>query len=141
MTVSQSDHFALSLLADQYCDGVIRKDVDAWGSTWADDADVPGRTGPQWQMRGDPIVGKDAIVEYWLGAMERFEWVLQVAPFKWFEVAEGADTGVGRVVAQERFMRADQVLGHLHAVYHDEYIRTPGGWRFSSRQLEIRDFG
>ncbi|MEL6892967.1 MAG: nuclear transport factor 2 family protein, partial [Actinomycetota bacterium] len=76
----------------------------------------------------------------WLEAMERFEWVVQTAPFSKFDVQPGADRGAGRVVAQERFKRADGVLGRLLAIYHDEYVRTPDGWRFASRQLEIRDF-
>jgi len=132
MSVSQSDHFELSRLVEAYCDGVIRQDVDTWSATWADDA--------QWQMRGDPIVGKEAIVAYWLEAMERFEWVVQTAPFSTFDVAESADTGTGSVVAQERFKRADGVLGRLLAIYHDEYVRTAEGWKFASRKLEIRDF-
>ncbi|MFN3254193.1 MAG: nuclear transport factor 2 family protein [Ilumatobacter sp.] len=132
MTVSQQDHFELAQLAAQYCDGVIRKDVDTWSATWADDA--------TWQLRGDPIVGKEAIVAYWLEAMERFEWVVQTAPHSVFDVVEGATTGTGRVIAQETFKRADGVMGGLIAVYHDEYVKTSDGWKYASRALEIKHF-
>ncbi len=132
MTVSPSDHFELARLVEAYCDGVIRRDVDTWSGTWADES--------RWQMRGDPIVGKEAIVAYWLQAMDGFEWVVQTAPFSRFEVEPGSDRGTGRVVAQERFKRADGALGSLLAIYHDDYVRTADGWRFASRTLEIRDF-
>lgn len=132
MSVSQQDHFELSRLVEAYCDGVYNKDVDTWSATWADDA--------EWQMRGDPIVGKQAIVEYWLEAMTRFEWVLQTAPLTVFDVEEGASEGTGRVVAHETFKRADGVMGGLIATYHDRYVKTDEGWRFSQRKLEIRHF-
>ncbi|BAN02783.1 nuclear transport factor 2 family protein [Ilumatobacter coccineus] len=133
MSVSQQDHFELSRLVEQYCDGVIQCDVDIWAPTWADES--------EWQMRGDPIVGKEAIVAYWLEAMDRFEWVVQTAPHSVFHVAEGADTGTGRVIAQETFKRADGVLGNLVAVYEDEYVRTADGWKFAVRRLDIKHFG
>ncbi len=129
MSVSQQDHFELSRLVEAYCDGVIRKDVDTWSSTWADDS--------EWQMRGDPIVGKQAIVEYWVEAMKRFHWVMQTAPHTVFEVEEGANEGTGRVVAHETFKRADDVMGGLIAIYHDRYVKTDAGWKFAARKLEI----
>lgn len=132
MTVSQQDHFELSRLVEAYCDGVINKDEATWSATWADDG--------EWQMRGDPIIGKEAIVAYWLEAMTRFEWVVQTAPHSVFDVADGADAGTGRVLAQETFKRADGVMGGLIAIYHDRYVRTGDGWRFAARKLEIRHF-
>ena len=137
MTVSPEDHFQLSRLVEQYCEGVIRRDADVWGATWADDA--------QWQMRGDPIVGREAIVAYWLEAMQRFQWVVQVAPHSVFDVAPGADSGTGRVIAQETFKRVTDVegddgMGRLLATYHDDYVRTADGWKFASRRLEIHHF-
>ena len=88
----------------------------------------------------DPRTYKEAIVAYWLEAMTRFEWVVQTAPHSVFDVADGADAGTGRVLAQETFKRADGVMGGLIAIYHDRYVRTGDGWRFAARKLEIRHF-
>ena len=132
MTISQQDHFELSRLVEAYCDGVINKDLETWGATWADDS--------QWQLTGDPIHGKQAIVDYWVEAMTRFEWVVQTAPHSVFDVAEGATEGTGRVVANETFKRADGVIGGLLAIYHDQYVKTDDGWKFADRKLEVRHF-
>jgi AcrR family transcriptional regulator len=130
---SPATETALRQLVTQYCDGVIRKDVDTWAGTWAVDA--------AWALHGDPIIGKDAIVTTWVAAMKRFDWVVQTAPMMTFEVDEHAGVASGRVVVQERFHRADGVPGSLLATYHDDYRRDGGRWLFTNRRLQVHERG
>jgi AcrR family transcriptional regulator len=120
---------ALRDLIDRSCDAVFRKDADAWAATWADDG--------VWTLQTGPLQGREAILDYWLDTMQRFEWVVQTAPLARFEVDEMHDIGNGRVTVQERFLRADGTYGKLLAVYHDRYARCSGRWRFTERRQEI----
>lgn len=124
---------ALRRLVATYCDAIQRRDAEAWGSTWADDA--------VWELPGSVHEGRDAIVAAWQTSMAGFNRVVQVAPQMLVEVDERAGTGTGRVTVQERLHLADGTVVSMTATYHDRYVRTPGGWRFAERRLEILDAG
>lgn len=130
-TVTPIDHFHLSRLVEQYCDGVVQHSVEIWGATWAEHA--------SWDLGRGPIVGRDAIIDTWREAMHGFEWVVQVPSLATFHVEPGADVGTGRVVTDERFRRTDGSRGALLGVYHDDFVRVEGEWKFQIRRLEIID--
>ena len=119
-------------LVDRYCDGVIRRDADTWASTWAPDG--------EWDLGRGPVSGRDAIVEAWTGAMTMFDWVVQTAPLRIYDVEPGAAAGTGRVTTSEQFRTADGTRGSVLGTYHDTYVRTDAGWRFGSRRLTIIDY-
>ena len=62
----------ISDLVHRYCDAVVHKDREQWAATWAPDA--------HWDLgRGRAMDGREAIVEYWIGAMDTFDTVVQLA--------------------------------------------------------------
>lgn len=126
---SPATELALRRLVDTQSDAVQRRDGDIWGATWTDDA--------TWD-RGDGLVhrGRDAIVAAFLTTAGQHDWLVQVAPTALFEVDERMGSGTGRVTVHERF-RVGGVTGSRLGVYHDCYTRTPAGWRFAARRLEL----
>ncbi|CAB4888416.1 unannotated protein [freshwater metagenome] len=128
--LSPATDLALRQLIGRYCDGVQQRDVDIWGSTWANDA--------TWDLaRGKPVSGRANIIKTWLGAMKNFAWVVQMAPLTVFDINEAAGEGTGRVTVQERFRTADGAAGSMLGTYHDRYVRTSVGWVFAERRLEL----
>jgi hypothetical protein len=126
------DQLAIERLVASYCDGVIRRDTDTWAATWAVE-------GASWDLPGRSMEGKDAIVAFWVEAMKRFDFVMQTAPVTLVEMVDD-DHAAGRSYVQEHF-RVNGEVGKLYACYHDRYVRTPDGWRFQERRLEIIDRG
>jgi hypothetical protein len=122
---------ALRRLVDTQSDAVQRRDADTWGSTWTDDA--------TWDQ-GDGVAhaGREALIAAFEACVGGYDWLVQVAPTALFEVDERAGTGTGRVTVHERFRRGG-VTGSRLGVYHDRYARTPAGWRFAERRLELVD--
>ena len=132
-SLSLATDLALRHLLSTYSDAVNRRDLAAWGNTWAMEG--------SWDTgRPKPTVGRANIVAALSKIVSRFEWLVHVEPQALFEIDEEAGTGVGRVTVQEHYRRSDGVSGTLLGTYHDEYVRTPGGsWIFASRRLEVVD--
>jgi hypothetical protein len=127
-----ADRLAIDRLIAVYCEGVLRKDPELWGSVWSEDA--------RWDLSGGRVMtGRDAIVSYWVKAMANFAFVMQTAPTGVVDLDDGGDTASGRWFVTEHFRRADGSAGGLWACYHDRYVRTADGWRISERVLEVLD--
>ena len=62
-----SDQFAIRNLIETYADAVFRRDAEAWGATWAQDA--------TWHLMGNTVAGRPAIVGAWSEAMKGFKFV------------------------------------------------------------------
>lgn len=105
-----------------------RKDPASWATVWADDA--------AWNLRGDDVVGREAIVELWRSAVGRYELLLQQTTGHLVDEL-GADHASGRTYFTEIARKLDGSHQTLHAVYHDRYVRTPHGWRFARRELDV----
>jgi SnoaL-like domain len=115
-------------LVHRYCDAVVRKDKAQWAATWAPDA--------HWDLgRGRAMDGVDAIVDYWVGAVDGFNAIVQVAHNGQAEV-DGA-TGTGRWYISEHMQRRDGSTGLLLAYYDDTYSVFEGQWRFASRAITM----
>ena len=132
-TPSVEDQIALDRLVSQYGYAVGEKDAELWGATWADREDC------HWDLAGPTFDGKTTIVEFWKKAVAGFSWIWHVYGNKWFEV--DGDEGTGVCYVREEFIRGEDTRGSLTARYHDRYVRTPAGWRFLSRRLEVFDRG
>ncbi|MGI9596767.1 MAG: nuclear transport factor 2 family protein [Acidimicrobiales bacterium] len=117
-------------LVHLYADAVVHRDGEQWGATWAPDA--------VWQLgQHGPMEGRDAIVEFWHGAMGRFNAVIQTVLNGTYELDEGAGTGTGRWHIQESFQRVGGETGILLAHYDDQYRLVDGRWLFAARDLVI----
>lgn len=120
------DIVEIQQLVHRYCDAVVQRDEEQWGSTWAVDA--------VWNLgQGRRVEGRDAIVDLWRTAMQRFPTVFQVAHNNGIHV--DGDSATGRFYITESMQLADGGTAALLAYYDDTYTRTPDGWRFASREL------
>lgn len=118
----------ISDLVHRYCDAVVRKDREQWAATWAPDA--------HWDLgRGRVMDGVDAIVEYWVGAMDGFATVVQLAHNG--QVMVDGEHAIGRWYISEHMQRGDGSKGLLLAYYDDTYTVVEGHWRFASRAITI----
>ena len=70
MTNPVEDELAIRHLVSAYADAVNRRDGKLWASTWAEDG--------VWDLRGNEIEGKEAVVGLWQGAMASFSFVVQL---------------------------------------------------------------
>ncbi len=121
---------ALRQLVSSYSDTANRGDVTAWGKTWADDA--------VWNLGGDPITGRQAIVETMEQMLTDIEWGMQSAPLMVFQVDEVHGTATGRVTVQNRFKKRGVAKpATTLGTYHDQYVRHGGTWLFADRRLEV----
>ncbi len=120
------DEMAIRDLVASYADAVNRRDRDSWRDTWAENA--------EWRIRDTAVLGRQAIVEFWVGAMASFEGVIQM-------VAQGTvsvtgDEAFGSWTIWEIGRRADEgslVVGS----YSDRYVRQSSGWRFAARHFTV----
>ena len=122
-----ADRLAIRELIDQYNDAIARFDADAWRETWAEDA--------SWDLMGNSVQGRDAIVELWLKTMQQLDFVI-------FQSAPGAleisgDSASGRVFAMEVMQPKGGERRHLHGRYDDTYVKIGDDWRFSSRRYQV----
>jgi ketosteroid isomerase-like protein len=118
----------ISDLVHRYCDAVVRKDRKQWAATWAPDA--------HWDLgRGRVMDGADAIVEYWVGAVDAFDAIVQLAHNG--QVTVDGDRASGRWYISEHTQRRDRATGLLLAYYDDTYSIVEGEWRFASRAITI----
>ena len=121
------DRLAIRELIDSYNDAVARRDAEAWQATWTE--------GAQWELMGNLVEGRDAIVAVWQQTMQQLEIVV-------FQTAPGSlevdgDEATGRVYASEVLKPKGAALRHVHGQYDDTYLRTDSGWRFATRRYRV----
>jgi uncharacterized protein (TIGR02246 family) len=121
------DVAAIRALHDLYADAVNRRDADAWGALWAEDA--------VWDLMGTRVEGRAAIVGLWQGAMAGFAFVgffSQVGA-----VAVAGDRAEGRVWTHEVLENAEGERRPLGR-YDDHYVKRGGSWLFAERRFSLR---
>jgi ketosteroid isomerase-like protein len=121
------DQLAIRALNDSYCDAVFRRDPVAWGANWADDA--------SWNLMGDDIVGRAAIVTLWEGAMAGFGFVAFFAQMGALRV--DGDHAEGTVYTHEVLEVGDGSVSRPVGRYDDRYVRRGGQWLFLERRYNF----
>lgn len=117
-------------LVHRYSDAVVHRDADQWADTWA-----PGAV---WDLGdGRCVEGRDAIVELWRRAWDRYAVVVQTVLHGTVDLDTEAGTGSGRWYIQEAARRHDGERALILAHYDDAYGRVDGGWKFTLRRLSI----
>jgi uncharacterized protein (TIGR02246 family) len=125
--MAMTDEMAITKLTHDYAAAVAARDGDAWGATWADDA--------EWVLGPNRVVnGRDAIVATWNSAMERYHRVVQLYLSNWVDV--DGDKAHGAIVLVELLEPVGDAPRTMAARYIDDYIRTADGWRFARRTLD-----
>jgi len=70
MTTNPTDLLEIQHLGQCYADGVMQRDAEIWGNTWATDGEwhlAPGM---------DPVKGREELKTFWSGVMQGYPWVL-----------------------------------------------------------------
>ena len=115
-------------LVATYADAVCRRDPDDWGSTWAEDG--------LWQLPGAPEArGREAIVQFWLGAMGRFPFVAQLVQNGTVHVDGDGATGRWYITEHLKFEGGGGMFNI--GVYQDRYVKTSTGWKFAERHYAV----
>ena len=127
MTSRTDDHAAITELVAAYGDAVSRRDAQAWGATWASDA--------TWNLMGHEVVGRDAIVALWMGAMAQFDAVSFVTAIGPIRI--DANRATTRCQTHEVLRSTDGSIRRVAGVYDDEFVREAGEWRFARRVFAI----
>ncbi len=115
-------------LADDYAAAVNRRDEARWGACWSDDD-------AEWEFRGKLIVGKQAIVDTWRGAMAGFDEVQFRSFVDWVEI--DGDTARTRVRTFERLRPTGGGDRLQRGFYTDLLVRQGDGWVFRRRSFQI----
>lgn len=120
------DRLAIRELIEAYADAVCRCDADAWGETWAEDA--------QWSLPDYPEfgtpTGRAAIVAIWVEAMKLYPGIRFQAWPGSIEV-EG-DRAAMRSYTAEVFDQGEQTYRD-QGTYEDVCVKRAGRWQFLSR--------
>ena len=81
--------------------------------------------------------GTQAIVDFWVGAVDGFDAIVQLAHNGQATIDVGTGTGTGRWYISEHNQRRDGTTGLLLAYYDDAYTVVEGRWLFASRAITI----
>lgn len=121
------DQIAIRALNDSYCDAVFRRDSADWGANWTEDA--------RWNLMGQEVLGRDAIVATWEGAMANFAFVAFFAQMGGLNV--DGDRAEGTIYTHEVLENADGSISRPVGRYDDIYTRVNGRWLFQERRYNF----
>ena len=122
------DRQAIRELLETYADAVTRRDAEAWGATWAEDA--------EWSLPDYPGIGttkgRPAIVAMWIEAMKAYPGIMFEAWPGSIEVS--GDSATMRSYTAEVYDQ-DGTTMRDRGVYEDTCVKIAGRWLFSSRSF------
>lgn len=119
------DLLAIRELVETFNVGIMRRDLDTWGNTWAEEG--------FWQipLREEPAEGRHNIVAVLASIMEHNEFV-SITAFPNATVVEG-DSAHGKVYVQEFIFPREGKQRILAGYFDDKYVKRDGRWHFLSR--------
>lgn len=124
MSSTLEDELALRNLMSRYVDAVHRRDADAWAATWDDDS--------CWNLMGNDVTGKTAIVALWQQMMSGFEFALMLPGSSVFTI--DGDRASGHWYLQEFTRDRDGNSNSIVSRYIDTYCKRDGQWLYQSRR-------
>ena len=116
-------------LAQLYADGVMQRDAEIWGNTWAENGEwhlMPGM---------EPVKGREALKAFWTGVMGGYPSVLHWVQPGLIEV--NGDTASARFYVQENIKDAEGNGFRVAGVYNDDIVRENGEWKFAVRKFDV----
>jgi len=123
------DRLAIRELIDRQCDAVMRFDPGKWEQGWADQA--------VYEIAGHTFTGREAVVEGWLGMMDRIKAIALSAFPGAIEVDGEHASAVTHTL--EHVAYKDGTVRVLSGIYHDELVRDgQSQWRFMRREFSLR---
>ena len=122
-----SDIQEIQHLAQIYADGVMQRDADIWGDTFA--------TNGEWHLAPgmDPVQGRDNLKAFWSGVMAGYPNVLHWVQPGIIEVS--GETATARFYVQENIKDAEGNSFRVAGVYNDELAKETGAWKFAVRRF------
>ena len=122
-----ADELAIHNLVSRYADAIVRRDAEAWGATWAEDA--------EWHIFGGVITGRIAIVEKWQKFISRLPFIHQQASggLVSFPAEAESDVASARWYVNEWGVNESGPGMLTLGVYHDDYVREGTDWQFQRR--------
>jgi len=128
ITAKLADELAIRALVARYCHGIAERDDKAWADTWATEA--------EWQLMGQELRGRDAILAFYQKVVAGARWVVQVATDGVIELA--GDDATGRWQITETIQLKDGRALLNVGRYRDRYRRDrDGAWRFARREFRF----
>lgn len=125
----ERDRLMIRELIDSYGDAVMRRDAEAWGACWAEDA--------VWRFAGREVSGREAIVSTWHGAMALYSDLAFMA-FPGAISVQG-DSASLRTHTFEHLVPVDGPVRVQAGIYEDQLVRRDGRWLFAQRQFNPRE--
>lgn len=124
-----NDILEITHLAQQYADGVMQRDAEIWGNTWAEQG--------AWHLSPDmdPVTGRDALKGFWTSVMAGYPQVLHWVQPGLIEI--DGDTATARFYVQENIKDAEGQGFRVAGVYNDELVKEGGSWRFAVRRFSV----
>jgi ketosteroid isomerase-like protein len=123
-----ADELEIRALVARYADAVNRRSPDDWAATWAEDG--------VWDLSyRDPFVGIDDVLANWLVIMDGYPFAIQIVHNGHLHIT--GETAVGRWYLEEKLQSKDGKGRATVGVYHDEYKKVDGAWRFARRKYAI----
>ena len=122
-----SDELALRNLEARYCDAVIRRDADAWESTWASDG--------AWVFMGQVIEGRENILAFWKQAMDGFPMIIH----QYFSggIKIDGDQATCRWYILETVVDTNGESKQFFGVYNDDCVKIKNDWLFMKRRFDL----
>ena len=129
MSQKLEDIHAIQTLGQIYADGVMQRDAEIWGNTWAENG--------EWHLSPnmDPVRGRENLKAFWSGVMSGYPNVLHWVQPGIIEV--DGDNASARFYVQENIKDAQGESFRVAGVYNDTLIREKGEWRFSQRVFNV----
>jgi uncharacterized protein (TIGR02246 family) len=124
--IEPTDDSAIRNLVATYADAVGARDLDAWQNTWSPDG--------VWHVGNTVLQGKDDIVGFMSGALERFSNLLQTVFSGIVTERDGGGIyGTWHVLEVQHVSETDErlVIGR----YDDVYTKRDGHWVFAERRF------
>ena len=114
-------------LAQTYADGVMQRDAEIWGNTWAENG--------TWHLSAgmDPVSGRETLKGFWTQVMSGYPQVLHWVQPGLIEV--NGDTATARFYVQENIKDAEGNTFRVAGVYNDELVKENGAWKFAVRNF------
>jgi ketosteroid isomerase-like protein len=121
------DELAIRSLVARYIDAVNRYNQQDWAATWSETA--------TWNLMGMEVVGREAIVSLWSGAMGSFDFAIMMLNSGTLDI--DGDTATGRWYITEHTKPSDGDPAVVLGVYDDRYVKEDGAWVFAGRHYNV----
>ncbi|MBI1182266.1 MAG: nuclear transport factor 2 family protein [Alphaproteobacteria bacterium] len=123
------DKLEIQHLAQVYADGVMQRDAELWGSTWAENG--------SWSLPGmeKPVQGRETLKGFWSQVMAGYPHVLH-----WVQpglISVSGDKATARFYVQENIKDAKDNQMRVAGVYDDQLVRENGKWKFAKRDFTV----